>query len=116
MKTSLTIGIPVKNEHGNILELKKQISHLIKLEKYSQLEFEIVINDNLSVDGSTDLLRVWEENESIVKLHTLETPLDFQATVRDLMLKANGEGFALYQSDMQDPINVLEKGMFFNFF
>jgi dolichol-phosphate mannosyltransferase len=25
------------------------------------------------------------------------------------MLKANGEGFALYQSDMQDPINVLEK-------
>jgi polyisoprenyl-phosphate glycosyltransferase len=109
MKEIFSIGIPVKNEMDNILELRKQVTSLINLEKYSELEFEIIINDNLSTDGSTSLLMEWEASEKNVTLYALQTPLDFQGTVRDLMCKANGEGFALLQSDMQDPIEVLQE-------
>jgi hypothetical protein len=109
MKRSFSIGIPVKNEFENILELKKQITNLLNLEKYSQLKFEVLINDNLSTDGGTSLLMDWAASEKNVKLFVLDTPLDFQATVRDLMCKATGDGFALFQSDMQDPISVLEE-------
>lgn len=109
MKRLFSIGIPVKNEFENILELKKQITNLLNLEKYSLLEFEVLINDNLSADGGTSLLMDWAASEKNVKLFILDTPLDFQATVRDLMGKANGDGFALFQSDMQDPIYVLEE-------
>lgn len=109
MKKLLSIGIPVKNEFDNILELKMQITNLLNLEKYSDFQFEVIINDNLSSDGSTSLLMDWATREKNVKLYVLDTPLDFQATVRDLMCKATGEGFALFQSDMQDPIDVLEE-------
>jgi dolichol-phosphate mannosyltransferase len=109
MNRLFSIGIPVKNEFGNILELKKQITKLLSLEKYAQLQFEVLINDNLSTDGGTSLLMDWAASEKNVKLFVLHTPLDFQGTVRDLMCKAIGDGFALFQSDMQDPINVLEE-------
>jgi len=82
---------------------------LIYLDKYSHLQFEVIVNDNLSSDGGTPLLMDWAENEKKVKLFVLDTPLDFQATVHDLMCKATGEGFALFQSDLQDPIEVLEE-------
>ena len=109
MKRSFSIGIPVKNEFENIPELKKQITDLLNLEKYSHLQFEVLINDNLSSDGGTPLLEDWAASDKDVKLFVLGTPLDFQATVRDLMCKATGEGFALFQSDMQDPVGVLEE-------
>jgi dolichol-phosphate mannosyltransferase len=109
MKRLFSIGIPVKNEFENISELKKQITNLLDLEKYSQLQFEVLINDNLSSDGGTPLLVDWAASDKDVKLFVLGTPLDFQATVRDLMCKATGEGFALFQSDMQDPVDVLEE-------
>jgi glycosyltransferase involved in cell wall biosynthesis len=109
MKELFSIGIPVKNELGSILELRRQVTSLINLEKYYNLEFEIIINDNVSTDGSTALLLDWEASEKNVMLYVLDTPLDFQSTVRDLMCKANGKGFALLQSDMQDPIEVLQE-------
>lgn len=109
MKKLFSIGIPVKNEFGNILELEKQITNFINLKKYSELQFEVIINDNLSSDGSTSLLIDWAARDKTVNLFVLDTPLDFQATVRDLMGKATGEGFALFQSDMQDPTEVLEE-------
>ena len=109
MKKLFSIGIPVKNEFENIPELKKQITSLLNLQKYCQLQFEVLINDNLSTDGGTSLLMEWAASEKNVKLFVLDTPLDFQATVRDLMCKATGDGFALFQSDMQDPIDVLEE-------
>ena len=109
MSEIFTIGIPVKNEVENIPRLRLQISQLINLSKYKELHFEVVINDNLSIDGSSQLLLDWANSDNRVKLHALATPLDFQSTVRDLMSKATGKGFALFQSDMQDPLEILER-------
>lgn len=109
MKDIFSIGIPVKNEFGNIPKLKNQITEFMELEKYSQLQFEVIINDNVSSDGSSTLLMDWAESDNRIKLFALNTPLDFQATVQDLMCKANGAAFAVFQSDLQDPVGVLEK-------
>lgn len=109
MKTLISIGIPVKNEVGNIPVLRSQITNLINADKYSNFEFEVLVNDNLSTDGSGNLLDDWSKSDSRVKTFHLLKPLEFQATISNLMSKAEGEAFALYQSDLQDPIEILEK-------
>jgi len=87
--------------------LRDQVTKLIGDPKFKHFSFEIVINDNLSVDGSADHLTEWEKNDYRVKVFRLVKPLDFQATIQDLMKKAEGELFALLQSDLQDPVPVL---------
>ena len=109
MSEAFTIGIPVKNEVDNIPRLRLQISRLINLSKYQDLHFEVLINDNLSIDGSSQLLLDWANSDNRIKLYVLTIPLGFQSTVRDLMSKATGKGFALFQSDLQDPVETLER-------
>jgi hypothetical protein len=105
----MTIGIPVKNERGSLADLKIQLIDLLKKEKFSDIKFEILINDNLSSDGSTEFLKLWESTDTRVKVFLLNQPLDFQSTIQDLMTKSKGEAFALFQSDLQDPTDILEK-------
>jgi glycosyltransferase involved in cell wall biosynthesis len=105
----ISIGIPVKNEFANIPTLRKEITTLISSKKYEGLSFEILINQNLSNDGSKDLLEEWEISDNRVSVYNLLQPLEFQETIKDLMGKASGHCFALIQSDLQDPVRVLEK-------
>ena len=105
----ISIGIPVKNEVDNLPALKTQVTRLINSLKYKNYSFELLINDNLSDDGSAEHLAEWANVDDRVKIFSLKKPLDFQATIQDLMKKAEGDVFALLQSDLQDPVSVLEE-------
>ncbi len=109
MTKLISIGIPVKNEVANISDLMIQVTKLINQPKYGSHSFELLVNDNLSDDGSVELLSEWARTDNRVKVFSLMKPLDFQATIQDLMKKAEGELFALLQSDLQDPVLVLEE-------
>ena len=109
MKTLVSIGIPLKNEAENISTLKDNITVFINSPKYFEIDFEVIVNDNLSTDGSATLLDQWSTEDSRIKVSHLIQPLEFQATISNLMSKAKGESFALFQSDLQDPIEVLEE-------
>jgi hypothetical protein len=109
LKLSICIGIPVKNEVDNIQLLQQQITNLVNKAKYTEVKFSICVNDNLSSDGSTELLLNWQESDTRVKLYKLEQPLDFQSTIQDLMKKTNSDAFAIIQSDLQDSVNDFEK-------
>ena len=104
----LSIGVPVKNELGNIESLSSQISELLDQKKYSNLEFEILVNENCSDDGSDSAIREWQKRDSRVVMFNLQEELEFQSSIQDLMRKSIGDGFCLIQSDLQDPVAVLE--------
>lgn len=104
----ISVGIPVKNEFENIPLLRKQVTELIDNDKYSNLEFEILVNENNSVDGSASAILEWQRNDSRLVMFSLFEELDFQTSIQDLMKKSTGDAFCLLQSDLQDPVKVLE--------
>jgi len=104
----LTIGIPVRNEEENIPELKLAVSDLIARLEVKGINVEIIINDNGSTDKSLEMLRIWESYEKRLKVNKLEPPLTFQASILKMMKTAEGDAFVIYQSDMQDPIDLID--------
>lgn len=103
----LTIGIPVRNEGENIPALKRTIEEIVaKIEK-KKISVEIIINDNVSEDNSLILLESWQKEFPIIRLFSLQTPLSFQASIISMMREANGEAFVVYQSDLQDPPELI---------
>jgi hypothetical protein len=89
--------------------LQKQLSSLIDKTKYNRIQFCICINDNLSTDGSTEQLLLWQASDNRVKIYRLHQPLDFQSSIQNLMKKTSADAFAILQSDLQDPIADFEK-------
>jgi glycosyltransferase involved in cell wall biosynthesis len=105
----ISIGVPVKNEVDNIQLLGRQLSSLLDAQKYQHLEFEILVNENNSIDGSESAILEWQKNDSRVVMFNLREQLEFQSSIQDLMRKSTGDAFCLIQSDLQDPVEVLER-------
>ena len=103
----ITLGVPVKSEAANIprliLVLNSLVDDLISL----GLDVEILVNDNCSSDNSLELLEDWAKNQTKVLIHKLSFPLTFQESILDLMSRANGAAFVVYQSDLQDPPEIV---------
>jgi glycosyltransferase involved in cell wall biosynthesis len=109
MKTKISIAIPVKNEYENIPELVSCISRLLSNQRFNNIDFEVLINNNASVDSSWDLIKKWADSDQRIKVSNLTNEMTFQETIQDMMKKATGDAFTIYQSDHQDPIDVLFK-------
>jgi dolichol-phosphate mannosyltransferase len=107
--TLLTIGLPVKNENENLAQLRLRLETLLATLETLGLNFEILVNDNMSTDGSTDTLKTWSLSDERVKVKTLTSPLNFQETVQDLMKRSKGDAFVLLQTDLQDPPEVISE-------
>ena len=103
----LTIGIPVRNEEGNIPALRLAIEDIVKKIKMKNVNVEIIINDNLSKDKSLSLLEEWQKDFPIIRLFALQTPISFQASIVSMMREAKGDAFVVYQSDLQDPPELI---------
>jgi dolichol-phosphate mannosyltransferase len=105
----LTIGLPVKNENENLAQLRSRLDGLLATLEPMELRFEIIVNDNMSTDGSTETLKAWSLSDERVKVKTLTSPLNFQETVQDLMKRSKGDAFVLLQTDLQDPPEAIEE-------
>lgn len=105
--TLLTIGLPVKNENENLSQLRFRLEALLADLEPLGLSFEILVNDNMSTDGSTDTLIAWSLSDERLKVKILTSPLSFQETVQDLMKRSKGDAFVLLQTDLQDPPEVI---------
>jgi len=103
----LTIGIPVRNEEGNISALRVTIEDIVKRIEKKNVTVEIIINDNFSRDNSLSLLEEWQRDFPIIRLFALQTPISFQASIISMMREAKGDAFIVYQSDLQDPPEIL---------
>jgi glycosyltransferase involved in cell wall biosynthesis len=105
----LTFGLPVKNENANLAQLRFRLDSLLTILEPMDLRFEILVNDNMSTDGSVETLKAWSLSDERVKVKFLVTPLNFQETVLDLMKRSTGDAFVLLQTDLQDPPEVIRE-------
>lgn len=103
----LTIGIPVRNEEENIPALRRKIEELVTQIEKRKISVEIIINENMSQDNSLSLLEDWQKESQMIRLFPLKTPLSFQASIISMMKEANGDAFIVYQSDLQDPPEII---------
>ncbi len=103
----LTIGIPVRNEEGNIAALRLAIEEIVRRIEKKNISVEIIINDNTSEDNSLSLLENWQKDFPIIRLFHLRTPHSFQASIISMMREAKGDAFVIYQSDLQDPPEMI---------
>lgn len=103
----ISIGIPVRHEGKNIPQLIHRLENTISSISDTDLNFEIIVNNNCSDDNSLDLLLQWAAANSKVRIYDLDYSLSFQQSIQDLMTKAKGDCFILLQSDLQDPPEVI---------
>lgn len=104
---TVSIGIPVFNEIENVNELISTLKLLIDSLNVRNIEFEIIINDNCSTDGTYEALHPYVASEKRIKINKLEKHLTFQQNIQNLMERSSMDGFVVFQSDLQDPLETL---------
>ena len=97
----------MRNEEGNIPNLVQTLENLEKDLLKLQVEIEVIINENCSKDGSLALLKTWANRNDRVVLNQLPFPVSFQDSILKMMEQASGDAFVVFQSDMQDPAEVV---------
>lgn len=103
----LSIGVPVRNEEDNIPRLIVTLENLCEELLKLGVETEIIVNENCSKDNSLNLLEAWKMQNSTVIVNRLSFPVSFQESIVRLMELAKGDAFVVFQSDMQDPAEVV---------
>jgi len=87
-KPLVTLGMPLRNEGKHIAET------LENLLKQDYPNFEIVISDNASSDGTREVCQAYQSKDSRISYHRLETPVDANENFNRLVSLAKGEFFA----------------------
>jgi glycosyltransferase involved in cell wall biosynthesis len=104
---SLTIGIPLKNEEGNIPKLIEVIEKLILDLEDEGVVADVIVNENCSSDGSLELLTAWAQKNPQIKIRQIDFPIPFQHSILEMMKDASGDAFVVFQSDLQDPSDLI---------
>jgi len=100
----LSIVIPVYNEIESAPVL---VSSLRRVMDSSHFSYEIVLVDDGSTDGTTDLLRKIAAENSKVKALFFSRNFGHQAAITAGLDFASGEAVAVMDADMQDPPELL---------
>lgn len=105
MKKLISLISPCFNEEDNILELYRRVSLVINCIK--EYEFEYIIIDNASTDGSEHKLRLLASSDSRVKLIFNTRNFGHIRSPYWGLLQTRGLASIYLASDMQDPPELI---------
>lgn len=100
----LSLVIPVFNEEKVIDELLKRTTSV--LNSFIQ-EYEIILVDDGSTDGSLAMMLSWQRIEKRVKILSLSKNFGHQAAYTAGLEHARGDIVAMMDGDLQDPPELL---------
>jgi hypothetical protein len=103
----LSIVVPILNEFDSLGTLKSQLEELRHHLEPLGLECEIILNDNVSSDGSTLILSEWASKEHGVVHDLFEKRLTFQQSIIRGFRSSTGDCVVVFQGDLQDPWSVI---------
>ena len=101
----LSVVVPCFNEHAVIVETHRQIS--AALDEMQGFDFEFVYIDDGSEDGTLDLLRDIQRNDSRVRVIALSRNFGHQVAIVAGLHEALGDAVAVIDADLQDPPSVI---------
>lgn len=100
----ISLVIPLYNEEDVVPELLNRC--IDALEKISK-EFELILVDDGSTDGTLDSLKMKREKDPRIKVLQLSRNFGHQAAYTAGMEKAEGKYIGLMDGDLQDPPELL---------
>lgn len=106
-KKLISIGIPVLNEELSIATLITRLKPVIDELDRRQIEVEVLVNDNASLDASGLILDNWANSDPRIKVNHFPITVPFQESILRLLQESQGDAFVLLQSDLQDPPELL---------
>lgn len=110
LKEGLSVVIPIYNEKGNIQLLFKKI---ISFKKNSDINFEFILVDGFSQDGTQELIKKSIELNSLhqyVKLYSMKTRNGYGYDIMFGLQNANYDSLAWTHADLQTDLNDVLKG------
>ena len=93
------------NEEGNLHELYDRLMKVIQ--KLPEYNYEIIIADNCSTDGSRDILRQIAAQDKNFKVIFNSNNFGHIRSPRNAFLQATGDAVIGMTSDLQDPPEVI---------
>jgi polyisoprenyl-phosphate glycosyltransferase len=102
----ISIVVPVYNEEGNLPELYRRITAVLK---HMHLPFEIIFVDDGSTDRSLDIMLRLSEKDKNVKIIQLSRNFGHQLAIVAGIDHAHGEAVIMMDSDLQHPPELIEK-------
>lgn len=106
MKT-ISITSSCYNEEGNLRELYERLRAV--LAKFPQYDYEIIIADNCSTDGSRTILREIASEDPKFKVIFNANNFGHIRSPYNALLAASGDAVVTMCSDLQDPPEVIEE-------
>jgi polyisoprenyl-phosphate glycosyltransferase len=94
------------NEEENIEEFYRQVSRVMR-EKLSHYEYEIIVIDNASTDGTVSLLRKIARSDARLRVIINNRNFGHIRSAYHALFQSRGEAIFLMASDLQDPPELI---------
>jgi dolichol-phosphate mannosyltransferase len=104
MKPTISIVVPVYNEEQVLRELYHRTCLVMEQDGET---WELIMVDDGSVDGSTDLIEQLNADDGRVKGLSFSRNFGFQLAVTAGLAHAQGEAVILSDADLQDPPEII---------
>ena len=107
MKKKISIIIPFFNEKNNLPLILAEVSKLIKIEK--NYDFELLLMDNNSNDGSSDIVKNESKNFKNFKYIKLSRNFGYQANIKAGYDNCTGDAAVQLDADGEDDPSIISK-------
>ncbi|HUD19813.1 MAG TPA: glycosyltransferase family 2 protein [Patescibacteria group bacterium] len=106
-KKLISIGIPCYNEELNVIPAYEALSSVVK--DIPGYVFEFIYVDNGSEDNTREMIRSVVKKDKRVRGIFLSRNFGPESSGEATMDFARGDAFIYYESDMQDPVDIIPK-------
>ena len=107
MKKTISIASGCYNEAENIGELYRRCLEVLK--KFPEYDYEFIISDNLSTDGTRDILRKIAAQDPKFKVILNANNFGHIRSPFNALINATGDAVVWMCSDLQEPPEVIEE-------
>ena len=102
----LSIAVPVYNEKEALPELLAAVRRVMSATEY---DYELIIVDDGSTDGTTSLLEAAASADSKIKILVFSRNFGHQVAITAALDHALGDAVAVIDADLQDPPELLPR-------
>ena len=105
-KSLISVAIPAFNEESNLDELFLRLQQVFASSE-EKFDFEIVVCENGSKDGSYQKLKEWQIKESRLRVVRLSRNFHMEGGMMAALSQVTGDACVIMSADLQDPPEMI---------